>query len=266
MNLAKHGPAAGYGALLGALGGFLLNSLGVPSLFGDAHAVALVVAGLIVGAAIAVIAGTVSLACANALLVLLWLAIAYTPMMARLAPAWVRQDSAPASANAVVVLSSGVGTDSALTVDGLDRLISGLAIAKSSHAGELVTSRVARLAPAGVITSDSDQARLVALAGYSGHWDIVTRVHSTRDEALRAARLLLPARPRIVLVTSPMHTRRACATFERVGFIVSCQPAREHEAGRWHPVTSTDRLAAFGEYAYERLGMLKYRAKGWVAR
>ena len=79
------------------------------------------------------------------------------------------------------------------------------------------------------------------------------------------ARLLLPAGARsIALVTSPMHTRRACATFERAGFRVHCVSSGEGLAVTRHPVTSLDRLAAFREYVYERLGMVEYRAKGWL--
>jgi uncharacterized SAM-binding protein YcdF (DUF218 family) len=107
---------------------------------------------------------------------------------------------------------------------------------------------------------------MVALSHVAAKWDVVDSVYSTRDEASRAAALLVPAGAKtIVVVTSPMHTRRACATFEGVGFKVYCQPAREHDHDTWHPAGPADRLAAFRSYLYERLGMVKYRVKGWVA-
>ena len=67
-----------------------------------------------------------------------------------------------------------------------------------------------------------------------------------------------------MVVTAPLHTRRACATFVRVGFKVSCAPCREQEYNVWHPRTSRDRLEASRQYLYERLGMVKYRFKGWI--
>ncbi len=266
MNLAKHGPAAGYGALLGALGGFMLVDLGAPRILADTPPTWFVLIGLLFGAALGAIRAARWIGIADGVLVVVWLIIACTPLMDRLAPRWARHDALPAHADAVVVLSAGVESDTALSADGLDRLIAGLSIASSMHVGELVTSRIGRRTRDGVLTSDTDQARMVALAGYAGHWDVVRRVASTRDEAVRAAALLLPSRSRIVLVTSPMHTRRACATFEAVGFSVSCEPALDHQHATWHPETASDRIAAWRQYAYERLGMVKYRHKRWVTR
>jgi hypothetical protein len=61
-----------------------------------------------------------------------------------------------------------------------------------------------------------------------------------------------------------MHTRRACATFEAVGFKVTCYPSLTRRRVTGHPIREEDRLAAFGEYLYERLGMVKYRWKHWI--
>ena len=134
-------------------------------------------------------------------------------------------------------------------------------------APRIVTTRVAERYGAGIVNSDADQRRCWRSGDVSAR---VGRhrehVHSTRDEAVGAARLLLPAGARsIVVVTSPIHTRRACAVFEAVGFTVACRPAWEHAAVTWHPRRAHDRLAAFRELAYEELGMVKYRWKGWVA-
>lgn len=254
------------GALLGALGAFLLAELGVPYVFGDLHTSAFVCGGLFLGAAIALVAGTLVVAWIDAVLVCVWLVIAFVPVMGHVAPRWVRRDPLPQRADALMILSGSLTTDSALTSDAFNRTISGLELAKAAQVPELVTSRVFRDSRAGRISSDSDQARLIRLADYTGHWDIVSPVHSTRDEAVQAAKLLLPSRSHLIVVTSPMHTRRACATFERVGFVVSCQPSREHENVTWHPESASDRLASFREYLYERLGMVKYRYTGWVVR
>jgi hypothetical protein len=61
-----------------------------------------------------------------------------------------------------------------------------------------------------------------------------------------------------------MHTRRACSTFERVGFQVTCRAARTHHRVTWHPKVARDRLEAFRDYVYELLGIAEYRARGWL--
>jgi hypothetical protein len=63
-----------------------------------------------------------------------------------------------------------------------------------------------------------------------------------------------------------MHTRRACAVFEAVGFRVVCQASRERDFVTDHPIGNRDRLAAVRAYGYEVMGMIKYRAKGWLSR
>jgi hypothetical protein len=62
-----------------------------------------------------------------------------------------------------------------------------------------------------------------------------------------------------------MHTRRACASFEAVGFEVVCVPSRMRgAAGRIISPSPRFRLAAFGEWVYEVAGIAKYRTLGWV--
>ena len=94
---------------------------------------------------------------------------------------------------------------------------------------------------------------------------VVAPVHSTRDEALRTAALARRAGWRTVaVVTSPLHTRRACATFERVGLAVVCVPSEERSFALRHLRSPGDRLEAFGYWLYETLGWLEYRRRGWV--
>jgi uncharacterized SAM-binding protein YcdF (DUF218 family) len=116
-----------------------------------------------------------------------------------------------------------------------------------------------------MISSDVDQRRLISLASVAGAWIVVDSVHTTRDEAVRSAARLLPEGARsIIVVTSPMHTRRACATFEAVGFRVVCRASRERDFATNPPVGNRDRLAALRAFGYEQLGMIKYRARGWL--
>jgi len=117
-------------------------------------------------------------------------------------------------------------------------------------------------------SSDADLRQLVALAGVTDRWIPVTDdVRNTHDEALVVDRRLRQVGAHtIALVTSPMHTRRACATFESVGLRVYCAPAveRGEESETRTPLGEKDRLAAFKYYLYERLGWIEYRRRGWI--
>ena len=93
----------------------------------------------------------------------------------------------------------------------------------------------------------------MTLAGLENHWLNVDSVYTTRDEAVRVSAALPSARAqRIVVVTSPMHTRRACAAFEEVGFAVTCVAARLRVFAARNPIGSYDRLQVFQSYLYER--------------
>ena len=70
----------------------------------------------------------------------------------------------------------------------------------------------------------------------------------------------------IALVTSPMHTRRACATFEAVGFKVVCVPADARESGLYEGSGAGDRLRVFGWWLYETFASSTYRRRGWIRR
>jgi uncharacterized SAM-binding protein YcdF (DUF218 family) len=113
-------------------------------------------------------------------------------------------------------------------------------------------------------TADADQQRLRALVSRPFAMLVVDSVRTTRDEAVNAARLLLPrGADTIALVTSPLHTRRSCAAFERVGFQVRCVPAVSRDY-TLRADGSGDRLALFRAWIYERMAWLKYRQRGWV--
>jgi uncharacterized SAM-binding protein YcdF (DUF218 family) len=143
--------------------------------------------------------------------------------------------------------------------------VSGIALARRTNARLLVTTRVMDMRGADTITSDADQRALISLAWDTTAWRVVAPAHTTHDEALRTSELLAPASSRtIAVVTSPLHTRRACATFEHLGFHVVCVPSDE----RQYPVYAFDspvaRWRALLDYIYERLAILKYRAKHWI--
>jgi uncharacterized SAM-binding protein YcdF (DUF218 family) len=164
--------------------------------------------------------------------------------------------------DAVVVLSSSVNSDGVLDDAGTERLISGLELAKRTRPRLLVTTRVVDRRP---IDSDADQRALIRLGGDTAAWRVVAPAHTTHDEALRTAELMAPAASHtIAVVTSPMHSRRACATFEAVGFHVICAPSESRRFAIYSLGGPVARVRALSEYLYERLAVVEYRARGWL--
>jgi uncharacterized SAM-binding protein YcdF (DUF218 family) len=195
--------------------------------------------------------------------------VALTPFATRGLPlhALVRRDALPASLplDAVIVLSGGITPDSLLEPEAADRLLAGLALMRDGAATTLVVSRPRRSGDGAV--ADPDQQRLRALVARSFPMLFVDSVHSTRDEAVNAWRLLArPANPapRVAVVTSPLHTSRACAAFERVGFAVTCIAAPSRAYSVDHATSAEERFALFRRWLYERAAWVEYRAKDWV--
>jgi len=192
------------------------------------------------------------------------LIVAYTPLFANIAKATIRSDPLPESADAVVVLSAGLGADGYLSRDGAERLFYALGLVKRGISPTLVVTREVKIINDTVHISDTDQRRLGDVAGITSIIN-TPRVRNTHDEAVRVAQI---ARAngwhRIVVVTNPFHTRRACATFEKMGLVVTCTPSITREIGVSHLSVPRDRVNAFGLWLYETAGTLRYKQKGWL--
>jgi uncharacterized SAM-binding protein YcdF (DUF218 family) len=90
-------------------------------------------------------------------------------------------------------------------------------------------------------------------------------VVNTHDEAVAVARLAAERGwKRVIVVTSPTHTRRACAAFERAGLAVVCTPATETQYNAEALEGPDDRLRAFEALGHEWIGLLVYRLRGWI--
>jgi uncharacterized SAM-binding protein YcdF (DUF218 family) len=194
--------------------------------------------------------------------------IAMTPFVTLFLPTrkLVRQDALPTGGlDAVIVLSGGITPDSLLLPEALDRLLTGLALMRDSVAPILVVTQPRRKNDG--VSAGPDQARLRALVSRPFPMLTVDSVHTTRDEAVGAWRMLRPrAATRVAVVTSPLHTSRACATFEHTGFAVTCVAAISRVYSVRHADSGQDRLALFRAWLYERVAWSAYRWRGWVSR
>lgn len=178
----------------------------------------------------------------------------------------VRGDPFPAEpVDAVLVLSAAVSSDKRLSPAGADRLIEGLRLTRAGYARRLVISRVwVDVAPE-PISSDRDQRELIGLIDSTVAVFVLDSVGTTRLEAVRMKALAdQQGWRRLIVVTSPLHTRRSCAAVERLGISVVCRPSPDRATAVWSQRSPTDRLQVFGQWAYETLGWWKYRFKGWV--
>ncbi len=184
--------------------------------------------------------------------------IAFTPITRPLVRPLVRRDPLPARVNAVVVLSGGSTDDQLLNTTGLDRLLSGVELLHRGLADTIIVTE-----PRSLPSSEPDQRATISLVPATVF--VARDVRTTHDEALVSAAI---ARQHgihtIALVTSPTHTRRACATFEKVGFQVACVPSADRLIAVGVLDSPIDRIRAWQEWLYETLGTIKYRAEGWM--
>lgn len=193
--------------------------------------------------------------------------VVLTPIAVPLARDRVRDDRpAGGSVDAVVALSASVKSDTTLDAAATDRLLTALEHIRGGTSRTLVTTTVVVDFPSGPISSVPDQQRLVRLFAPDIDWINAGVAASTRGEALRVRAALAPRNVRrIAVVTSPMHTRRACRTFEKVGFQVTCIPARASGTpGRRPDRRPAGRIAVFGAWVYETAATILYRSRGWL--
>jgi uncharacterized SAM-binding protein YcdF (DUF218 family) len=126
-------------------------------------------------------------------------------------------------------------------------------------------SQVWTIRGADTVTSDADVRYLLTTAGLEADVHTLRPVGTTRIEAERFRELAAAQGWRAaVVVTSPLHTRRACRAFEHVGVTVTCRASPDRSLP-WQHLTGPDaRLAGFGAWLYEALAWLEYRIRGWV--
>jgi uncharacterized SAM-binding protein YcdF (DUF218 family) len=190
----------------------------------------------------------------------------WTPIVPILARPFVRNDTVdPSQFDAVFVFSNSVNSHGLVAGEGVDRLLTGIALRAQRPELPLLVSTVRSTDRARGISSVADQRALIALSPASGETEWIDSVYSTRDEAVQLSRrAFLEHWKRVAVVTSPMHSRRACATVEGLGLPVTCVAAPWRPAG-WPPRTARDRMLVMQRLTYETLAWAQYRVSGWAS-
>ena len=99
----------------------------------------------------------------------------------------------------------------------------------------------------------------------SARLHLVGPARNTRAEAVAVADLARREGWRhVVVVTSPLHSKRACAAFEGAGLTVACRPSEERKFAVASLPSPGDRIPAFREWLYESVAWVVYRWRGWV--
>jgi uncharacterized SAM-binding protein YcdF (DUF218 family) len=251
----------GVGLTVGAVAGLLAVDLDLPSLASMwSDRTVLVPLSAAVGALLWLTPLRRLVASATALLALLWLAVAFTPLTAWMAQGLVRRDPMQAG-DAVYVFSSQVQRDGDPSANATSRLLKGVELLAEGRASRLIVSEIPPPAGAYAPLARAWVERFVPRAEVLS----VGRIHNTHDEAVAVARLFREhGWTRVLAVTSPTHTRRAAAALEKQGLEVVSVPAVETRFDLEGLPEPGDRREAFPAIAHERIGYLVYRHRGWV--
>lgn len=252
------------GAILGTLCAVAAHVLGIQQLLRRPDLVFYIPAafiGAVLGVTrlrplVVIVAGAIALVC---------IVVAYTPLVSAAARPLIRRDNIPTRVDAIAVLSMGVTPDGLMRGETLDRLLSGLMLARGGLAPAMLVSRERQARDGASVSDSADLRNVTALLGTATTIIFVDSIFTTRTEALRMRAI---ARGNgwetVAVVTSPMHTRRACATFEAVGFKVVCVPAVVRGSGLSPSSNAEDRLRAFRSWLYETFATDSYRRRGWI--
>lgn len=253
------------GATLCVASYWMADALGLWSLIGLHHPWMAQTLLLVAGAIIAPssIGGVLWLV--NGVLVSTLMLVMYTPIVTPFVARFVRADlPGNAPVDAVLVFSGSLTDDGRINGQALDRLLTAMAVAKQRRISELALSVVVQERQPSA-SSEADQRALVALAAPELSLRLVSNVHSSRDEALAFAALARThGWTRVLVVTSPMHTQRACASVEQMGLMVECRPAEARDFSLRSLQYGENRRLAFQEVVYETLATVLYRSRGWM--
>jgi uncharacterized SAM-binding protein YcdF (DUF218 family) len=204
----------------------------------------------------------------SGLCALLVAAVVFTPLTRVLAEGLIVNE-APQKADLIVVLGGGMHCGAGeLEASSLARLEKGLELWRAGYAPRITLSDTvgeifgdARCPSLGRVAAQ----RVQALYGDEGPEILfLPRMRTTRTEALAVAELVrVRGWQRVLLVTTPAHSRRAAGAFRRLGLEVLSVNSSEPRFDR-ALVAPADRLQALTPLTREYLGLLVYRLRGWL--
>lgn len=193
----------------------------------------------------------------------MWLLVSLTPLTYWMGADLVRRES-PRKSDAVFVLASALQPDGELTTAAMSRLLGGLELLGQGWASRLVLSELAEPSP----RYRDAACEIMEALGLNKEVLVVGPIANTHDESVAVAAL---ARDfgfnRVLVVTSPSHSRRASAALEKQGVKVVSVPSVETRfdfEGLATGLRGGDRVRAFGPFLHEYVGLLYYRLRGWL--
>ena len=252
------------GAAVGALAGLIIKELDltiVVSYWGQRGP--LVAAAALVGAAVWLTSFRKLFALVVAALGVLWLAVAFTPLTWWMAHDLPRRDPLQ-RADAVFVLASGLQSDGELSTSSMPRLVRALELIGEGWAPRLILAEHPKPYP----RYRDAASKLIESLGLDPEIIVVGPTRNTHDEAVAVGKVVRArAFDRIIVVTSPSHTRRASAALEAEGVTVTSVPAQQIRfdfENLAEPFDADNHVRAFGPVLHERVGFVYYRLRGWV--
>lgn len=196
-----------------------------------------------------------------AVLLLAAATFAYTPV-----PNWLARllvvEAPLESAQAIVVLGGGTAPDNSAGDSSLRRVVHALRLYRRGLAPLVVlsggdASRKGRLGEAQAMA-----AVAVELGFPADVLVLETESMRTAEHAAYLAELLRRRGiRRILLVTTPVHSRRSVLVFQRRGFEVLPAPT---DGGQHLAESALGRLFLTHQVAYEAAALAFYRLKGWI--
>ncbi len=251
---------ASFGLALGALAGFIIRDLDLPALISFEYArEPLVLLVALLGGVLGLTRWRSWFAGSVAVLALLWVTVAFTSLSSWLAHGLARQELEE-PADAVFVSFAGLPPGAQRMTEAHNRALHGAELLARGKVKTLVAAESPSLPSLNLLRD------LVSRLGLETEPVSAGRADTTREEAVAVASL---ARRRgwklLLVVSSPLHSRRVCAALEKEGVTVVSTPSLENRFNIEELNTAADRLAAFGSVMHERLGFWVYARRGWVA-
>lgn len=181
-------------------------------------------------------------------------------------------------ADAVVMLGGAHGYSARSPVnwdagEPTDRILAAVELVRQGRAPTLVLGGAAYETADGTLRPDSE-----LIVRWLANWQVAAGeivelgiCRDTRDEAFKTAELVRQRGwKRVIVVSSGYHLRRAEGVFRRAGVPAEMVGAEfsglEHAEGDpWIRLVPTSlHLRLFRDWMHEELGLLYYRAKGWI--